>query len=216
MPEHKMSKLSGYYGGGRKPDFGNKSAIIVFSMAFLALLIVGVILAAVIYSFFLANPGQNTVESETEIIPETTTTTSTTTTSTTTTSTTSTTTSTTTTTTTTSTTTTTLSDYQIAACMASKIDKLYLRSFGPISPSQRLEDYLGEYLLMFPQVDCGLDEYRSQCDDEIREYAANDQLWLGDNQISNIGYPTIIWGGRANIIPSVQEFEKILECGSLK
>ncbi|MFH1054909.1 MAG: hypothetical protein V1744_02310 [Candidatus Altiarchaeota archaeon] len=116
---------------------------------------------------------------------------------------------------TTESTTTTISKEQIAFCMSSRTDDLYLRDMGAVSPSKNLESYLGDYSRIFPITDCSADENKEACNNALTAFVEADNLILGEKPSNTIGYPALVKGGTAYIIRSPKEFERVLGCGSL-
>ncbi|MBD3387972.1 MAG: hypothetical protein GF416_02890 [Candidatus Altiarchaeales archaeon] len=117
------------------------------------------------------------------------------------------------TTTTTASTTTTLNRYQVALCMSTNMDELYI---GTNLPSDRLLLYLGEYESLFPVTECRTSDDKDKCNDDIREFVEDDMLFINDDTVNTVGYPVLVRGPRAYLIPSPKKMEDLLGCGSLE
>ena len=100
--------------------------------------------------------------------------------------------------------------------MANRVDGIYLKSTGAPSPSKSLEDYLGEYAVIFPITDCANKDNENTCKEELTKFIENDNLLLNDRPSKQIGYPVVVKGETAYITPSIGAFEELLGCGSLK
>jgi len=213
-----MSRLSSIGKGGEKgaspegklmrPNFG----LVVAAAIAIGIIILIVIVAALAYTVTSSQPEVEPPLNTTTTATVTTSTVSSTTSSTTTTSSSTTYTVRVTTSTATVYTATTLGKYQIAACMASRISDLYL---GSTMPSSHLEAYLGEYAKIFPITDCKSKDNKETCDSSLKGYMLEDELFYGSKPVRTIGYPAVVKGDSAYIIRSPEEFEKLLECGSL-
>jgi hypothetical protein len=98
--------------------------------------------------------------------------------------------------------------------MIRKINTVYVSNN---MPSTSLRQYLKNYG-NFPVMDCALEENKKACQDDIQGFIKTDDLILNGRPSKVMGYPVIVLSkdGSANLIPGVSEFERILDCGSLK
>jgi len=230
-----MSRLSGKEGGGPKAVFASSSSSeggksgpsgLHFGLLVAAVLLAGLALAVILIGAFVYT--QFFSASAVAVSSASSSTTSSTTTSTTqpavtdmttastTTTTTTSTLETTTTSTEPSTTTSTLDKYLVASCMAAKASTIYLRSYGDISPSKSLENYLGEYERIFNIVDCYDKDNEAQCKADIQAFIDEGSLSMGGKAYKSVGYPVVVVNSYAYVVPSPAEFERVMGCGSLK
>ncbi len=95
--------------------------------------------------------------------------------------------------------------------MADRTDMLYI---GDNPPSNKIEEYLTQYLTLFRHEDCK-DDNKEDCIEDIKDYIKDDNLFLNKKEYSTVGLPVLVKDGSAYLIPSVKSFEGLLECGSL-
>ncbi|MBU0762510.1 MAG: hypothetical protein KKD39_05740 [Candidatus Altiarchaeota archaeon] len=81
-------------------------------------------------------------------------------------------------------------------------------------PSQSLELYLGDYIALFPVQYCVGDD-KEGCEDIIRSYIDDDSLLFDNRPYKAVGYPVVVKGGIAYLVPSVKSFESLVGCGTL-
>ncbi|MCX6695405.1 MAG: hypothetical protein NTU61_03840 [Candidatus Altiarchaeota archaeon] len=121
------------------------------------------------------------------------------------------TTSTTATTSTTESTTTTLTEYQIKACVANKIQRLYMRNDSTCFQCRSIRNYFGSVIDSVNIVDC--ESNRESCDDELNQYKDDDMLKTpGGSDASRGGYPTAVIGGVAYVGVNGKTLEDLSGC----
>ncbi|MFH0861984.1 MAG: hypothetical protein V1875_03040 [Candidatus Altiarchaeota archaeon] len=217
-----MSRLGGLGGGVKDRALPGASSLSQMGMVAAAILLIlavigTAIIAAAVYSMLASGALSSSsppAVSSTTVSSTTSTIASFTTTSTTTTTTSSTLVSST---TTSSTTTSTLSKDTIAFCMRSRMNEIFV--YGSSLPSVNLKNYLSGYAALFSYTDCSTDEDKKTCTETMRAYANDSSLYLPNGKSTTvILYPVVILSkdNAAHIVPSVGEFEKLMDCGSLK
>ena len=100
--------------------------------------------------------------------------------------------------------------------MANHVSGMYLKS-DSVKTSKNLEDYLGEYLILFNPTPCDSKDEAADCAEVLGNYVNESNMVIYPNtQSGRIGYPAVIKGDKAYIIPSTAAFDELLGCGSLK
>jgi hypothetical protein len=99
--------------------------------------------------------------------------------------------------------------------MANRVGGMYLKT-ASAGPSKSLQDYLGEYLTIFNPTPCDTKDDDASCKITLQAYLDDEHLYFKNKPSSVIGYPVVVKGDTAYIIPSTAAFEELLGCGSLK
>jgi len=117
-------------------------------------------------------------------------------------------------TTTSTTTSTTLSKYQIAACIGSNIETLYMRDDSICPGCRKIREVYGEYLQLFKVRDCEEKTEREKCIDEIKAYGDENRLYsaltLGETNI--VSFPTVVIENNAYTSVNPETLETLTHC----
>ena len=117
-----------------------------------------------------------------------------------------------TTTSTTESTTTTFSAYQVAYCISTKIDTLYMRNGTVCMQCEGIRNRFGE-VLEARIVDCD-GENKKDCDADLKDFKDNDALKTPSGATSKvIGYPTAVINGIAYVGVNARILEDLTGCG---
>jgi hypothetical protein len=101
--------------------------------------------------------------------------------------------------------------------MRNKITTIYV--YDDSLPSSNLKKYLGGYAMLFGYTDCSTVENKKECTDTLKSFANDSKLYMPNGRATTqILYPSIVLSkdNSAHIVPSISEFEKLMDCGILK